>query len=186
MCWSCDEVHVPSEESHQLLPGSSVPACHNADCLDHHRVLGWGNLPVGTLAKRTWSRTCDPPTLPVLGKMSACVTDGRRPIQADAVFFGGPSMFLRRSVISDSSQPSCRRLRFGFFSHEMTVGPHVIWGMSVYAPMIRSDHSVGADYPAKAGSAFSVFTARRSLGVTRPGGREQSDSFNEPWGKPTS
>ncbi len=29
---SCDEVHVPSEKSHQLLPGSSVPACHNADC----------------------------------------------------------------------------------------------------------------------------------------------------------
>jgi hypothetical protein len=86
---------VPSEDSHKLLPGSSVPACHNADCMDHHRVIGWDNLSVGTLAKLTWSRTCDPPTLPVWGKMSACVTDGRRPIQADAVFFGALSMFLQ-------------------------------------------------------------------------------------------
>ncbi len=88
------------------------------------------NLAVGTLAKRTWSRTCDPPTLPARGKMSVCVTDGRRPIQADAILSGGLSMFLRRPVNSDSSQPSCRRLRFGFNAHEMTIGPHVIRGMS--------------------------------------------------------
>ena len=50
-----------------------------------------------------------------------------------AVFFSGLSIFLRRSVNSDSSQPSCRRVRFGFFSHEMTVGPHVIRGMSADA-----------------------------------------------------
>jgi hypothetical protein len=30
--------------------------------------------------------------------MSASVTDGRRPIQADAIFFGGLSIFLRRPV----------------------------------------------------------------------------------------
>ncbi len=35
-------------------------------------------------------------------------------------------------------------------------------------------------------SDFSVFTARCSPGLTRPGGREQSNSFNEPWGKPAS
>ncbi len=69
------------------------------------------NLSVGTLAKRTWSRTSDPPTPPVRGKMSACVTDGRRPIQADAIFFVGLSIFLRRPVISDSSHqsmPNCK------------------------------------------------------------------------------
>ncbi len=42
------------------------------------------------------------------------------------MFFSGLSIFIRRSVNSDSSQPSCRRVRFGFFSHEMTFGPHVI------------------------------------------------------------
>ncbi len=81
----------------------------------------------------TLKRTSDPPTLPVRGKMSARVTDGRRSIQADAIFFGGLSIFLRRPVNSDSSQPSGRRVRFGFFSHEMTVGPHVIRGMSADA-----------------------------------------------------
>ena len=45
-------------------------------------------------------------------------------------FFSGLSILIRRSVNSDSSQPSCRCVRFGFFSHEMTVGPHVIRGMS--------------------------------------------------------
>jgi hypothetical protein len=34
---SCDEVHVPCEGSHQLISGSSVPACHNAECMDHRR-----------------------------------------------------------------------------------------------------------------------------------------------------
>ncbi len=43
-----------------------------------------------------------------------------------AVFFRRLSIFLRRPVNSDSSRPSCRRLRFGFNAHEMTVGPHVI------------------------------------------------------------
>ncbi len=38
---------------------------------------------------------------------------------------------LRRPVNSDSSQPSCRRIRFGFNAHEMAVGPHVIRRMSV-------------------------------------------------------
>ncbi len=37
---------------------------------------------------------------------------------------------LRRPVKSDSSQPSCRHLRFGLNAHEMTAGPHVIRGMS--------------------------------------------------------
>ncbi len=39
---SCDEVHVPCEGSHQLISGSSDPACHNAECMDHHRAAGWG------------------------------------------------------------------------------------------------------------------------------------------------
>ncbi len=34
---SCDEVHVPCEGSHQLISGSSDPACHNAECMDHRR-----------------------------------------------------------------------------------------------------------------------------------------------------
>ena len=40
-----------------------------------------------------------------------------------AVFFSGLSVFIRRSVNSHSCQTSFRRVRFGFFSHEMTVGP---------------------------------------------------------------
>jgi hypothetical protein len=34
---SNDDVHVSCEGSHQLISGSSVPACHNAECMDHRR-----------------------------------------------------------------------------------------------------------------------------------------------------
>ena len=44
------------------------------------------------------------------------------------VFFGGLAIFFPRPVNSGSSLPSCRRVRFGLFSHETTVGPHVIRG----------------------------------------------------------
>jgi len=46
------------------------------------------------------------------------------------VFFGGLVIFLRRPVNSDSSGPSCQPIRFGLNTHEMTVGPNVIRGMS--------------------------------------------------------
>ena len=43
-----------------------------------------------------------------------------------------PSLgLLRRPVNPDSSQPSCRRIRFGRNAHEMAIGPHVVRGMSV-------------------------------------------------------
>ena len=40
--------------------------------------------------------------------------------------FGGLAIFVQRPVNSDSSRLSCRRVRSGSFSHEMTVGPDVI------------------------------------------------------------
>jgi len=62
MCGSCDEFYVPSEWSHQLISGSSDPACHNAAYMDHHNTGDGTYLSDGSFAKRTCSHASNPPT----------------------------------------------------------------------------------------------------------------------------
>mgnify|MGYP004038894267 CR=1 FL=1 len=48
--------------SHQLISGSSDPACHNAVYMGHHNTEYGTNLSDGSFAKRTLSHTSNPPT----------------------------------------------------------------------------------------------------------------------------
>ena len=112
---------APSHARPSVRPGRSTPGRARAppvDYVDKHPAAEWPNF-----APSLW-----PNFAPPLTSIATVASSSPR-----AVFFSGLSIFFRRSVNSDSSRPSCRRLRFGFFSHEMTVSPHVIRGMSADA-----------------------------------------------------